>query len=490
MKVLLVSAATPDTFWSYRHVLSFVSKKAAFPPLGLMTVAAMLPRDWELRLADLNVRRLTDRDLDWADYVLLSAMIVQLDSAREVVRRARARGKPVIGGGPLFTTGRDRIPEVEHVVVGEAERVISQLVDDMKAGRVRAEYATIERPDLAETPPPRWDLIDLRHYAMMSVQYSRGCPFNCEFCDIIEVNGRVPRVKAPEQMIRELDDLIEAGWRGPVFVVDDNFIGNKVKVKRFLRRLVEWREQRRPDMTFVTEASVNLADDAELLDLMPRAGFRKVFVGIETPEEAGLLECAKVQNTRRDLIAAVRKIQNSGMEVMAGFIIGFDSDSPLIFEHQRRFIEESGIVQAMVGLLMALPGTQLFRRLSREGRILDHATGNNVASFLNFVPKLDRDLLIQGYRSLVKHLYAPESYYSRILAFLREYRPNGPRSRNGWQDVKALLKSFWVMGVWTEGRREYWKFVTRVILEHRRKFSEAMTLAIMGYHFRRVAAAL
>lgn len=490
MKILLVSAATPDTFWSFKHVLPFVSKKAAFPPLGLLTVAAMLPRDWNLKLVDLNTTRLTDTDLEWADYVFVSAMIVQADSARQVIARANRMGKALVAGGPLFMTGHEQFPEVKHFVLGEAENLMPELIADLSARQLKHYYRSEERPDLSLTPPPRWDLVNIHQYALMPLQFSRGCPFNCEFCDIIIMNGRVPRVKSTEQMIRELDSLVDAGWNDSVFIVDDNFIGNKVKVKAFLRELIAWRKRRNPAFAFTTEASLNLADDPELLDLMAQGGFRKVFVGIETPEEASLTECAKVQNTQRDLLAAVKTIQKAGIEVMGGFIVGFDNDKPNIFERQIKFIQEAGIATAMVGLLTALPGTRLWNRLKEEGRIISQTTGNNLDAVLNFIPKLDRETLIDGYRSLVKRLYTPKAYYARILTFLREYHPRGPRIPRSPTDIRAAFKSLWIMGVLNRGRREYWKFLTKILVFHRRAFPEAMTLAITGYHFRRIAAAL
>jgi radical SAM superfamily enzyme YgiQ (UPF0313 family) len=490
MRVLLVSAATPDTFWSYKHVLSFISKKACFPPLGLLTVAAMLPKHWDLKLVDLNVTSLTDEQLAWADYVFVSAMLAQVGSAREVIARCSKLGKTVVAGGPLFTTGHAGFPEVKHFVLGEAEDIMPELVADMLSGNLKEFYRCEERPDIRQTPVPRWDLIKFKHYALMPLQFSRGCPFNCEFCDIIVMNGRVPRLKTNEQMIRELDSLVDAGWTDPIFIVDDNFIGNKAKVRAFLRELIAWEQRRSIRLQFTTEASLNLADDPELLDLMVRAGFKKVFVGIETPQEDSLLECAKVQNAKRDMLTAVKTIQKSGLEVMGGFIVGFDSDKPNIFERQIRFIQEAGVVTAMVGLLQALPGTRLFSRLRQEGRILHDASGNNVEASLNFVPKLDREVLVEGYRSLVKRLYTPRMYYRRILTFLREYRPQGQGIHLSWRDVKAFLKSLWVMGILSRGRRQYWKFLTKALLFHRRAFPEAMTLAIIGYHFRRVASAL
>jgi radical SAM superfamily enzyme YgiQ (UPF0313 family) len=490
MNILLVSPRTPSTFWSFSHVLPFISKKAAFPPLGLLTVAAMLPRAWNLKLVDMNVSGLTDAQLDWADCVFLSAMIVHADSARRVIARCNARGKPVVAGGPLFTTGHERFPEVRHFVLGEAEDVMPALVADLEAGRVKHIYQSAVRPDVTRTPVPRWDLLNLRQYATMPLQFSRGCPFDCEFCDIIAMYGRVPRVKTPPQMIAELESLISAGWDGAIFIVDDNFIGNRVKVKALLRALVEWRRRRSVRVTFLTEASLNLVDDRELLELMVQAGFKRVFLGIESPQDESLAECAKVQNRRRDLIAAVRTIHNAGIEVRGGFIVGFDSDKSTIFEQQRSFIQESGVVTAMVGLLTALPGTRLFSRLMSEGRLIGHSTGNNLDAVLNYVPKLDRQTLIDGYRRLVRYLYTPRNYYDRILAFLRDYRPSGPPIAVRAHELLAFCRSLWVMGVVERGRREFWRFLTRTLRHHRRAFTEAVSLAIMGYHFRKVAASL
>jgi radical SAM superfamily enzyme YgiQ (UPF0313 family) len=492
MNVLLVSPATPTTFWSFKHAMRFVARRAAFPPLGLVTVAAMLPRSWNLRLVDMEATRLTDADILWADYVLVSAMIVHKASLdAEVIPRCRQLGRPIVGGGPLFTTGYEEYAGEVHAVVGECEESIGELVRDMEAGQLRDVYRSpVAFPDIRLTPVPRWDLVNLRHYATASIQFSRGCPFDCEFCDIIVMNGRKPRTKEPEQMLAELDALVDAGWRGTVFCVDDNFIGNKRCVKEFLRELVAWRERRRPQIDFLTEASVNLADDAELLDLMTRAGFNSVFLGIETPVAASLDECQKVQNTHGDLAEKVRTIQRAGLEVKGGFIIGFDNDPREIFELQFDFIQRTGIASAMVGLLSALPKTQLYQRLLGEGRLDASTTGNNTEAVLNFIPKLDREFLVDGYRRLMAALYEPSTYYRRALVFLGEYRPRGPRLRLTWQDVRALVQSLWVMGVWHRGRRAFWKYLATVLVRYPRKLPSAIKLAIHGFHYRMVAEEL
>jgi len=490
MKILLVYPRNPDTFWSFKHVLCFLGKRSAFPPLGLLTVAAMLPRDWELKLVDTNVAPLADRDIAWADWVFLSGMIVHKDAAHEIARRCAALGRPVIAGGPLFTTGHWEFPEIRHFVLGEAENVIGDLVGDMRAGAVKATYRGTEFPDVTRTPTPRWDLIEPRHYVTMPVQFSRGCPFDCEFCDIVAVYGRVPRTKVPAQVIAELEALRRAGWRDMVFIVDDNFIGNKKRVRELLEALVKWRERVRPKMGFLTEASVNLAEQDDLLDLMVRAGFKKVFVGLETPVPECLQECHKVQNAKRDLADVVRTIQRAGLEVMGGFIIGFDNDPLDIFRRQFDFIQRSGVVNAMVGLLTALPQTRLYERLVREGRMLADSVGNNTAAVLNFVPRLDRGRLLAGYRELMQSLYAPENYYRRVRAFLAGWQPRGPRTRLSWSDVRAFVRSLWTLGVSERGRLAYWRLFWATLIARPRKFRVAMELAIMGHHFRAVAECL
>ncbi|HEY4984265.1 MAG TPA: DUF4070 domain-containing protein, partial [Verrucomicrobiae bacterium] len=442
------------------------------------------------KLVDKNVERLKDEDLLWADYVLLGAMIVQKESVREIAARCTALGKIVIAGGPLFTTGHEAFPEIKHFVLGEAEEVMSQVVEDMRRGQLQSIYRATGWPDITQTPVPRWDLINLRNYVTMSVQFSRGCPFDCEFCDIIVMNGRVPRTKTPAQLIAELDALCRRGWKDMVFIVDDNFIGDKRRTKTLLHALIEWRQRTRPGIGFLTEASVNLADDPELCALMVQAGFKKVFVGIETPSVEALEECRKRQNQNRDLVAAVQTLQRAGLEVMGGFIVGFDSDQSDIFKRQFEFIQRSGVTTAMVGLLTALPQTRLWQRLKREGRLETESTGNNTDAALNFRPKLNREFLQSGYRELVKKLYEPGAYYQRIRTFLKSHRPTGPRLRMSRADCIAFFKSLWLLGVWHRGRVGYWRLFWGTLLRRPRQFPHAIELAILGYHFRLVANSL
>lgn len=490
MKVLLIYPPTPDTFWSFRYVLRFVSKRAAFPPLGLLTVAATLPADWQLRMVDRNVTRLTDDDLRWADYVMVSAMIVHKAAVSDIVDRCHSCGKPVIAGGPLFTTGQVAFPDIDHVVLGEAEELMPQIIEDMRCGALRRTYSAPSRPDVRCVPPPRWDLVDLQDYATMAVQFSRGCPFDCEFCDVVAMNGRVPRSKSALQLVGELEQLRQHGWRDIVFIVDDNFIGNRKQAKALLEEIITWRTRTRTTMNFLTQASADLADDRELCELMVTAGFKKVFVGFETPSMESLRECRKVQNCGRDLLRTVKDLQGAGLQVMGGFIVGFDHDPRDVFQRQFEFIQRSGVVTAMVGLLTALPETRLYRRLLQEGRLEAESTGNNTQAALNFRPALGREFLINGYRELMRQLYEPRNYYQRIRTFLEQSRPQGPRRRLSPSDLRAFLKSLWLLGIWHRGRRAYWQFFTATLLRWPRQFHQAMELAIIGHHFRRVARLL
>ena len=363
MNALMVYPEWPDTYWSFKHALPFEGKRSAYPPLGLMTISSQLPGHWKKRLVDTNVKRLTDSDLKWADVVMLSGMLVHRREILDILARCRARGLKTVVGGPITSSVEELPLSADHVVVGEAEDLMPELVADLEAGVAKPFYKAHTLPDMSKTPLPDLDLVNLKPYSAIGIQYSRGCPFNCEFCDIIEIYGRRPRTKSPEQIVAELELLHDRRWRGSVFLVDDNFIGNKKKVKEMLPVLADWNAAHNRPFTFFTEASLNLADDSELLEMMKAAGFIRVFLGIETPVEASLKEAQKLQNTRRSLLESVHHIQSYGIEVMAGFIVGFDNDPDDVFDRQVEFIDKSAIPLAMVGLLQALPGTQLYRRL-------------------------------------------------------------------------------------------------------------------------------
>jgi radical SAM superfamily enzyme YgiQ (UPF0313 family) len=491
LKILLVYPRYPDTFWSLKHALKFISKKAAFPPLGLLTVGAMLPEEWEKKLVDLNTTALTDKDLEWADYVFLSAMVAQQDSAREVIDRCKKLGTRIVAGGPFFNRGYEDwgFDDIDHLIYGEAEDILPLFVADLEKGCARHIYASEEFPDIRKTPVPLWSLINGKKYLSMSIQYSRGCPFNCEFCDIVIMNGHKPRTKDESQVIAELDALYDVGWRGTVFFVDDNFIGNKRKLKsEILPAIIEWMEERNRPFSFFTEASINLADDEELMRLMTGAGFDMVFVGIESPNEESLVECNKLQNNNRDLLAAIKKMQNHGLQVHGGFIVGFDSDPLSIFKSQIDFIQKSGIVMAMVGVLMAPPGTRLYERLKKENRILPKVSGDNTDGSTNFIPKMGREALASGYKHVVDTIYAPKQYYERIRTFLREYRPgNKGKFKISLVHLKALIRSTWALGCREKGRIHYWKLVVWTLLRRPETFPLSMALALEGFHFRKVA---
>jgi radical SAM superfamily enzyme YgiQ (UPF0313 family) len=491
MKILLVNPEFPDTYWSFRHALPFEGKRSAFPPLGLLTVSALLPPSWERRLVDLNIEGLKSSDLEWADMVFATAMLVQKESLQTVVKKCKALGKPVVIGGPYVTTSAENLPEADYIFLGEAETTLPEFVSDLEHGRARRVYQAGERPPLSASPLPHFNLARLKHYSAMSVQYSRGCPFQCEFCDIIEIYGRVPRTKSTEQLLAELDALRRLGWRGTVFIVDDNFIGNKRNVKLLLPELTAWQERHGRPFEFHTEASVNLADDDSLLKGMRTAGFNRVFLGIETPVEESLQEAQKGQNTRRDLLASVKKIQRYGIEVMAGFIVGFDSDPDDIFEQQINFIRESAIPLAMVGLLTALPDTQLWRRLKREGRLLAESDGDNLSCALNFVPKMNAARLVEGYQRILKTIYQPSEYYRRALECLKRVPQDGPAPQQYGllSGALSLARLAFRLGVLDCERREFWRFFRRAAAEHREKFAESMRLAAMGYHFRKLTEA-
>jgi radical SAM superfamily enzyme YgiQ (UPF0313 family) len=489
IKILLVYPRYPDTFWSFRYAMKFIGRKASFPPLGLLTVAAMLPSAWEKRLVDLNIRSLADEDLEWADYVFISAMTIQRKSALEVISRCRQSGVKTVAGGPLFTTYHQDFPEVDHLVLGEGEFTLPLFLADLKNGEARHLYADEQRMDLVYSPIPLWELVDVNKYAAMNIQYSRGCPFDCEFCDITVLFGRKPRTKRLTQLIAELESLYEIGWRGAVFFVDDNFIGDRGKLKReLLPAIIDWMEERGRPFYFYTEASIDLADDDRLMELMVRAGFEEVFIGIETPYEEGHAESGKVQNSNRDLLASVKRIQRAGLQVHGGFIVGFDSDPPAIFDKQIRFIQESGIVTAMVGVLSAMRGTRLYQRLEREGRLLGEGSGNNMVNDLNFVPRMELKALLIGYRSILDTIYLPKNYYKRVISLLKEYRPQHLGKfhlQPGY--IGALFKSILFLGVIGRERFHFWKLFFWSLSRRPRLFPLAITYAVYGFHFRTVA---
>jgi radical SAM superfamily enzyme YgiQ (UPF0313 family) len=416
-------------------------------------------------------------------------MLVQKKSVKDIINRCKRLNKKVVCGGPLFKACRAEFSHADHLIIGEAENIFPKFIKDLKNNSANKVYIENSFPNISKTPLPDWNLIRKRNYASMAIQYSRGCPFNCEFCDVVIMNGHVPRTKGDGQILAELDSLYDRGWRSSVFFVDDNFIGNKVKIKKLLPKIAGWMRNRKYPFTFITEASLNLSDDKELMRMMVEAGFNGVFLGLETPNEESLSECNKFQNINRDLVSSVKRIQNFGMQVMGGFIVGFDNDSPKIFDQQIKFIQNSGVVTAMVGLLTAIPGTKLFQRLKQEGRLVQQSSGNNTDGSLNFIPKMNRDKLVEGYKQLLKTIYSPKKYYERIATFLEDYHPKGKRKivlGNIYRDSKAFLKSMWRLGLISRSRKYYWKLILRCLVKYPKKFPIAVTMAIYGFHFQKI----
>lgn len=487
MNLLMVYPEFPDTFWSFKHALKFVNKKVSNPPLGLMTVAALLPTSWDKKLIDTNIYPLTDEDLAWADMVFLSAMDVQRASVEAIIRRVKESGKTLVAGGPLFTEDYLQFEEVDHFVLNEGELTLPEFLKDYQTGQAKRVYQTEDYADMSQSPCPDLSVINLDDYDCMSIQFSRGCPFNCDFCNVTALLGHQPRTKTTAQILAELNQLYAAGWRRNIFFVDDNFIGNKKYLKEeILPALIKWRKGK-VGCLFLTEASINLADDPELMRLLVKAGFVSVFIGVETPDEDSLKNCNKKQNVKRDMIMDIHEIQRAGLQVMAGFIVGFDSDSPTIFNRMIEFIQKSGIVTAMVGLLQAPNKTELYRKLDEQGRIIKEMTGDNADGSTNIIPIMDADLLKEGYFKILDQIYSPRMFYQRIKTFLREYQPAKSAVTIELNEVAALFKTVFLMGFNPKEALYYWDLFFWALFTCPQKFPLAITLTVYGYHFRKIS---
>ena len=488
LHVLLVYPRYPDTFWSFSYALKFISKKAFAPPLGLLTIAALLPKTWKQRLVDLNVGPLKDEDIQWADYVFLSAMDVQKASAREVIERVKSYGKKIVAGGPLFTMSPEAFPEIDHIILKEAEDILPNFTQDLLEGKDKPFYTAADWPDMTLSPIPAWGLLDMSKYASMCVQYIRGCPFDCDFCAIAFLNGKQPRLKSETQFLAELEALYQEGWRGAVFIGDDNFTVNPNRLKEnLLPLLIGWMEEREYPFFFYTQATVSLTDDEELINLMVRAGFDSVFLGIETLEVNSLYECNKTQNLNWDLLAGIKRMQRLGLMVTGGFILGFDNDSPGTFQKQIEFIQESGIIGAMVGLLNAERGTKLYHRLQKENRLIAETSGDNTNFSINFMPKMGMEALMDEYKNIVSFIYSPRHFYDRLITFLSNYKvPDRGRQPLTLCDIKTFCHTVWTLGVWGEERFYYWKTMLWTLIRCRNHLPMYLRLAIYGYHFRKI----
>ena len=489
MNVLLIYPKCPDSFWSFSHALKFISKKAAVPPLGLITVSAMLPPTWNKRLVDMNICALKASDIQWADSVFISAMYIQKESVNKVIAECKKWNRKIVAGGPLFTQEYANYPEIDHFVLNEAEITLPLFLADLKAGQPKRLYTTTEYADLTQTPVPDFHLLSVKDYAFMNIQVTRGCPFACNFCEITSLLGHAVRMKSTSQIIQELDVLYHTiKWRGPVSIVDDNFIGNKSEIKNnLLPAMKKWMQMHKFPFSFNIESSINLADDEELMSMLVDAGFSSTFIGIETPEEKSLSYCNKIQNKNRDLLGSVKKIQNAGIQVSGGFIVGFDSDTPTVFQRQIDFIQQSGIVSAMVGLLNAPKNTKLYRQLEAENRLTTDATGNNTDSSMNFIPIMDYNELVEGYKKIIHHIYSTRPYYKRVRRLLLNYnRLCKGQTKINFSLLMAFLKTIFIIGFLNKGRSEYWKLIFWTLYNRPKSMVDAITYTVYGYHFRAV----
>ena len=490
IKVLMIWPRFPSSFWSFDGVMSLVPVETDQPPLGLLTVGALCPKNWKLRLIDRGFEDLTEADILWSDLVMVSGMRVQKDDIREILLRARALGKRTMIGGPYASSEPDTLLSLaDHVVVGEPDEVFAEIAADLVRGSAKRLYAITDKPDISKTPPPRFDLLKLGKYASMAVQFSRGCPFQCEFCDIITIYGRKPRTKPPAQLLAELDVLYELGWRDQVFIVDDNFIGNHKRAFELSQKLEEWQRDRDYPLLLYTEASIDLAQRPELIQAMVKANFFYVFVGIESPSKESLAEAKKFQNLRRDPLDSIRFIQSEGLWVTAGFIIGFDSDPEDICEQQREFIERAAIPWAMAGFLQAPPTTPLFDRMLREGRLIMESTATSNFDPPNFRTVLPLPFLLEGFRKTIAALYAPSGFYDRgyrSLVHWEARKPQKPPEIPLSVMLGIMIRSIIHQGILSSYRRAYWKFLLRLLARwsfNPPKLSLGFAILLSGHHF-------
>ncbi len=494
IKVLMVWPRFPASFWSLAEVMEIVPERSLVPPLGLITVAALCPKQWKIRLVDLAFDALSDEDILWADLVMVSAMAIQREGVRQTLERASKLNRRTMIGGPYASSEPGALlPLADHVVVGEPDEIFHQIATDLEGGSARRLYRVKERPDVSHTPVPRFDLLALENYILMSVQFSRGCPFTCEFCDIITIYGRRPRTKSPAQLIGELDALLQLGWRKEVFIVDDNFIGNHKAALELAQELERWQRRNRYPFGFFTEASIDLASRPALLDAMVKANFCRVFIGIESPSAESLKEAKKFQNLRRDPLDSIRSIQQRGLWVMGGFIVGFDSDPPDIFDRQIEFVERAAIPWAMTGVLQAPPTTPLYERMKREGRLLQDNPEPSNFDPPNFRTVLPLPELLDGTKRMLLTLYDPRRFYERLFDSLERWQLQ-PEQRAAALSLLYLLgvvfKSAWKQGVLSSYRRAYWRFLRRLMIRwglNPQKRRLGFELALSGHHFIRYA---
>jgi len=448
----------------------------------------MLPSSWQKKLVDMNITNLQPSDIQWADYVFISAMYIQKESVSKVIAECKKWGKKIVGGGPLFTQEYASYLEIDHFILNEAEITMPFFLDDLKKGQSQRVYKTDKYADMKSSPVPDFHLLSVNEYASMNVQISRGCPYSCDFCEITSLLGHKVRMKTSTQVLQELDALYKLNWRGSVQIVDDNFIGNRKEAKtNLLPAITKWMQKHHHPFSFSAQTSINLADDQELLTMMTKAGFISTFIGIESPDEISLEECHKVQNRNRDMLHSIKKIQNGGMQVSGGFIVGFDSDTPSVFQRQIDFIQQSGIVSAMVGLLNAPKNTKLYHQLKAENRLTTETTGNNTDLSMNFIPKMDSKDLLEGYNQIISNIYSTKPYYKRLRKLLLNYnKKSAHQAKISYSLFKAFLKSVFIIGIVNKGRGEYWKLIIWTLFKKPSAIVDAITYTVYGYHFRKV----
>jgi radical SAM superfamily enzyme YgiQ (UPF0313 family) len=493
MNILLVYPKMPTTYMTMEFALEFTGKKAVYPPLGLLTIAAMLPREWNKRVVDTNVNPLTDEAIAWADYVFLSAMNVQVKSVREIVARCNALGTRIVAGGPLFTHEHEDFPTVDHFVLNEGEITLPLFLADLGpdgTGTPKPLYATKEFADVRETPIPQWDLIDLDDYVFAIMQYSRGCPYMCEFCDVTALFGRKMRTKPPAQVLAELEALGDLSRFDLVLFADDNLIGNARDLKQnLLPALIDWRAHYKYPVNFATQLTITLADDPELMRLLRRAGFGSIFCGIESPDEETLIAIKKRQNTKRNLLENIHRLHAEGFTLSAGFIVGFDEDTPEGHQRLIEFIQATGIVFTMVNLLKAPPGTALYTRMRNAGRLIEPFNFEENES--NIIPIMDPELLHVGYERVIRTAYSPEHMYARVRVFLKDFRKRsrervGAKRRVQMRDIRALFLVIWKLGLTGNQRREFWKHIGWTLARYPGELRSALMFSILTYHFQKM----
>ena len=479
----------PDTFWAMKHLMRIISKMSSYPPLGLLTVSRLLPNDWEKKLVDLNVSKLNHADVEWADYVFISAMNVQAEHVREAIEYCKRFNKKIVAGGPLFTHEYEKFPEVDHFILNEAEITLPLFINDIIKGEAQRYYTTGDFADVTQSPIPDWDIIDMKKYAYAIVQYSRGCPYRCDFCDVTALFGRKPRTKTPVQIIDELNLILASGRPEMILFADDNLIGNRKDLKKnLLPALIDWRRRIKNAPGFATQVTINLSDDEEMMNLMIEAGFRHIFVGIESVSEESLEDCKKTQNLRRDLLENVKLLQQKGFIVTGGFIVGFDSDKETIFEDQIDFIQKSGIVMATVNILKAPPGTDLNRKLRLENRLIEPFDFDENKT--NIITKMDKMVLYNGYKKILDNIYNPQKVYNRASQFLSSYGNHRAESPIGkeftFNDVVTLLKVIYYSGIIGKGRSYFWKLVLRTFFTNRKNIVNAILFGALIFQFQRL----